>query len=358
MNIRLILITCSLALSLLLAEFIVSIVSPQNLSGTWLTTSKRGYSLNRANWEARHQLGERTVSYSLNSLHQRSPEPQPEARQILVLGDSFTFGWLLRRQDSYVALLEEALNKEIPLRYQLLNAATGGWGTAQQLAYLEEFGDEISPKGVLVFFNVDDIARSYSSKLYSLSEQGALERAAPSKGKGLKHYIQQIPFYSFLLEHSHLFQLIRRAYVFRHHSTAHTKSSKGNVLPQTKTSGTPNTLLAEALFREMTHWCASRNIPLWVIATGWGFRETPNNPSTHFLHKAQAFFRERNVAFLDLESAVGDTLESKGPALYIPADGHPNEKGAALIAQASSQWLIEQVGKIDYDSRSAALPNI
>ena len=96
------------------------------------------------------------------------------ARRILVLGDSFTFGWLLDDADTYVARLQELVDAEFgPGRFVLLDAAAGGWGTADYLFFLEDFGPQIRPDAVLVFVNIDDIGRS----LRKPAAQGGQRRA-------------------------------------------------------------------------------------------------------------------------------------------------------------------------------------
>ena len=47
--------------------------------------------------------------------------------------------------------------------FNLVNAAAGGWGTADYVAYVEEFGNIVRPDVILVFLNTDDVGRSFKS---------------------------------------------------------------------------------------------------------------------------------------------------------------------------------------------------
>ncbi len=107
-------------------ELMVRWVAPQDLSGTWLTVGPQGLILNRA--RARHQFGDRVVTYRINALHQRGPEPLDGTAAVLVLGDSFTFGWLLEEADSAPGVLQSLADRDLgPRKLAFLNASTGGW---------------------------------------------------------------------------------------------------------------------------------------------------------------------------------------------------------------------------------------
>ena len=86
-----------------------------------------------------------------------------------MLGDSFTFGWGLPEDQTYVGILQKNLDAlALPRRIQLLNAATAGWGTADEMAYLRRYGDAASPKGVVVFVSFDDFRRALKSQSFRI----------------------------------------------------------------------------------------------------------------------------------------------------------------------------------------------
>ena len=107
MTFSLIALLLSLLLDVAAAEIMVRLLSPQNLSGSWrVQSSQRGYVMNKAGGEARHQFEDRVVSYRFNELHMRGGAIEPDVPKILVLGDSYTFGSLIEDKDTYVALLQ------------------------------------------------------------------------------------------------------------------------------------------------------------------------------------------------------------------------------------------------------------
>ena len=65
-------------------------------------------------------------------------EPREGIRRILVLGDSFTYGVIAGEDEVFTSVLERKLNAgSSPEAYEVLNAGVPGYGTAQQMLWLE-----------------------------------------------------------------------------------------------------------------------------------------------------------------------------------------------------------------------------
>lgn len=340
----------ALGVGLLLAEMAVRIVRPQDLSGTWREVGSGGYVLNRAGGTARHQFRDRVVHYRFNAHHMRGPEVPPEhgsAVRVLTLGDSYTFGWLLNEGDTYLSHLSRAADADFGAgRLLFLNGAAGGWGTADYVAYAEDFGPRLRPRVVIVFLGLDDVARTAASGLFTLSDRAtpSVERrggiVAPSRTKRLAN---AVPGYQFLLEHSHLVQLARKA-ALQSTSTSPTVAAG---LPTTVPTAADREAVAltQALFRRLDAWCDSNGAELLVV-TNW--TDDPSQPpfvggrssSANRLFRAGAasFFRAEGIPYHDigpdLLAAGGDLREE-----VIADDGHPNEAGAALVARCAWAWL-------------------
>ena len=104
----------SVVIVLLLIELVFGWVAPQNLNGTWRTLSEGGYMINKASWKAKHQTGDRVIRYTFNEQHLRGEPVDQDKYNILVLGDSFTFGWLLEEEDTYIGQLQYYSNQSFP----------------------------------------------------------------------------------------------------------------------------------------------------------------------------------------------------------------------------------------------------
>ncbi len=353
---NLLLLLVALALSVLTAEGALRLVLPQNLSGSWRIQTETGLLVNKSHGSSRHQHQQRVVRYRFGEPHLRevTQARSERARRILVLGDSFTFGWLLNDADTYVARLQELVDAEFgPARFVLLDAAAGGWGTADYLFFLEDFGPQIRPDAVLVFVNTDDIGRSLSSPLLSVRNgaQGYVADRLAVRPSRLKQWINTEPAYSayqWVLEHSHLVQLIRVAALQRFGGANVGLAERTTTGPRSEDSlaGTDPVAVGQVLFRRMRDWCAAHHAALWVTTTGFHSRDSNGNPSREptaaFMASATRVFGDLGVPYQDISVAIGATISAAPEQYTIVGDGHPNERAAHLIANAVYSGFLRQ----------------
>lgn len=322
--------------TLVAGEVMLRLLAPQELSGTWLTYGPRGLIVNKASTTARHQQGDTIVHYRFNHLHQRGAEPKADAQPVLVLGDSFTFGWMLEEPETYAGRLQARADERFGLgRFQLQNAATAGWGATDYLAYVETFGEQIMPFLVVVFVNLDDLDRALRRPLYGIAPNGALVAHDLSGGQNrLKMIMDRVPAYDWLLEHSHVVQLIRNSAVRGPRAVGLEPT------PEPRSSAAPNPAmaaaelpidgrvpLARALMERLRDWCDSRKVRLLVLTTGWF--EANDRPWTNEMSVTLG------PAFVNLAPRVIRLMGSDRPAYELRSDGHPNARGAAIIADAA-----------------------
>jgi lysophospholipase L1-like esterase len=332
------LLCISLIASLLLAELIVSVVEPQDLSGSWGEQTERGLMVNKSSGGARHQFGSRVVYYNFTAPHLRAPAPAA-AVKVLVLGDSYPFGYLLGDRDTPVSLLQARLDEEFgPGVFSLLNAAVGGWGAGDYVAFVEDFGEQISPDIILVFLSTDDIGRALRSPLWNFSPADAKLTRVNAPRSRLKVLLNGLPGYQWLLEHSHLVQLLRnQAELLKK------KSSRPERRPVSLGPGSANDVedarrgkaLGGALFQRLGAWCKERNVKLLVATTGW--HKPPyadsSEPTEAFMSGADSLFSVLAVPFSDPSTNLRQRIGGDADKYIIQGDGHPNEAGAALIAE-------------------------
>ncbi|HJQ34802.1 MAG TPA: SGNH/GDSL hydrolase family protein [Pyrinomonadaceae bacterium] len=349
------LLCASLAVSLLIAEIVIRLVSPQDLSGSWGEQTERGLVVNKSSGVARHQFGGRVVYYSFTAPHLRAPAPDASVK-VLVLGDSYAFGYLLGDRDTPVSLLQARLDEKFGAGvFSLLNAAVGGWGAGDYTAFVEDFGEQISPDVILVFLNTDDIGRALQSPLWDFSPaDGKLSRAVPPRRR-FKVLLNDLPGYQWLLEHSHLVQLLRNE-----SESLRRKNSGAGQRPQSLGPGSEQNAeaarrgkaLGAALFRRLGEWCRGRNVKLLVTTTGW--HKPPyadsTEPTRAFMSGARTLFSELSVPFQDPSGDLRARMDGDADKYIIQGDGHPNEAGAALIAEYVFPFVEAQLG--DYCRRT------
>ncbi|MFN2453522.1 MAG: SGNH/GDSL hydrolase family protein [Pyrinomonadaceae bacterium] len=345
---KILLLCISLTVSLLFAELIVSALKPQDLSGSWGEQTERGLIVNKSAGGARHQYGARVVHYSFTAPHLRAPAPKASVK-VLVLGDSYTFGYLLDQRDTYVNLLQTSLDKEYGRGvFSLLNAAVGGWGAGDYVAFVEDFGEEIAPDIILVFLNTDDVGRALRSPLWNFSLPDARLTRAVMPSNRLKVLVNGLHGYQWLLEHSHLVQLARNQAVLI--------SKKGFSPTQISVSPRPGSersvesarhgrALGKALFQRLATWCEERNVRLLIATTGC---HTPPyadslEPTEAFMADAEPLFSGLGVPFSDPSDILRQRMSSDPDKYIIKGDGHPTEAGAALIAEHTLPFVKSQL---------------
>lgn len=341
--------------SLILCEALVRLTVPQNLSGSWRELSQdKSYLLNKSSGISKHQFGERQVVYRFEFPHLRSTENEKKQcqKKVLILGDSFTFGWLLDAEQTYVSRLEKFFLGQ-GLDYCFYNAAAGGWGVADYSAFYEDFGNLIKPDLVLVFLNLDDISRAYQSNIYHLVDGDLVRVSLPNQALYLKQLMNSLPGYQWLLEHSQVFQLIRSVVLgISSRRIGNEETGKVGVNWSTrmgadlhsKEESDSAVTLAKSLFVRLNALANSRGSELLVVTTGWQVFAKDSggtNPNAIFYQRAKEFFDSESIAFIDTTEEFSKLSNDSINDIVIPADQHPNEIGAELIFEASIMGISE-----------------
>ena len=82
----------------------------------------------------------------------------PNEYRVLVLGDSFSEGYSVAFEDLFSEVLKNALNSVADnTSYEVINAATVGYGTDQELIFYKDEGYKYKPDLVIVMFYENDV---------------------------------------------------------------------------------------------------------------------------------------------------------------------------------------------------------
>jgi lysophospholipase L1-like esterase len=145
-----------------------------------------------------------------------SPKPR-DIRRVLVLGDSFTFGFGVNDAQTYSAVLEELLNSACEgYRVQVINAGVSGFSTSQELILLERDGPALQPDAVVVGFFINDPQDNIDKSVHSIDGDSLVrDGGAASAYSGVsrvKRVVNAIPGYEWLARNSMLVNALRRVY--------------------------------------------------------------------------------------------------------------------------------------------------
>ena len=331
----------SIIFSLLIIEFFFILFFPQQLTSSFRVYNEYGLALNKKNHSAFHQLDKIKVKYKFGKYHNRIYDFPIKNKKILVLGDSFTFGWLLNDEDTFVYKLNKNFKD-----YYFVNGAAGGWGSSDQLRYLIDFCNVIKPRFVFVFINYLDFNRIYGSNLFYINNNNELKYGKDDIPKFKR--ITENFFYEFIMENIHSINFLKKKYVeffvqgktnkiSKHIDKSKKKDTKTfeqgvNNNKDTKTfeQGVNNNkkdYLIKKIFRsfkEETNNCGGKLI---IINLAW---ENSSSPHLYFLKDNKKFFDKNNIKFIDLEDKM-KLIQNDKTKYTIINEGHPNKEANQIL---------------------------
>lgn len=118
---------------------------------------------------------------------------------IIVLGDSYTFGMGVNDGEEYASVMSGDLED----RFNVINLAVGGWGLTQQIRRYYEFGQLYVPKMVILQFSINDIEDNFNNKVTIIENDKFKFVDSKSSINWIKKYlsksfIQKIQMYNLL----------------------------------------------------------------------------------------------------------------------------------------------------------------
>jgi hypothetical protein len=222
--------------------------------------------------------------------------PPLPGRRILALGDSFTMGYSVPEEQTWVKVLEARLGPP----WEVLNAGVPGYSTWQELAWFEEEGLALHPQIVLLgFFLGNDLADNARRRLPVEMRDGRLLAA------GVR------PLLLPLARNSHLYHLAWRA--------------RRGPLPQPE-AGEDGWLATAGLIDRLARLARRNGIRFIVVIL-------PDRGPEHRNQRLARLCGRAGVEAVDLTAAL------RGPGLYFTQDGHWTERGNRLAAQQIWEYL-------------------
>jgi len=202
-------VVVALIVSVALGEVSLRLFYPQPL-GVW-HHDPAGLALH---WPGRAtylpQFGQ-TVSINSAGMRDRehAVEKSPGVFRILVLGDSFMEALQVPFERSFPSLLERALAQQTGKHVEVVNASVSGWGTDDELQYLETYGRAWKPDLILVAMTLhNDISDNLRERFHTV-KGGAVTATVGEPASFWRYRI--VLLQGFLATRSHAFQLLNRA---------------------------------------------------------------------------------------------------------------------------------------------------
>lgn len=342
----------SLGIFFLLAEMTIRLIIPQKeVIGRVFEYTDKGLRCNRSNGIAKSHYFNRDVIYKFYEPHLRDTPLIEDSIKILTVGDSFVFGIFLNKEEVITSNLQKFADEEFGKnKFYFLNAGVGGWGCADYTAFLEDYIDRIKPHIVLIIMNNYDIDRTIGTRLFDFNSDRILQRRL---SRDHFFYINKImnliPAYEWLIYNSHFVRLLRSAItnflVTIPRKNTQSKRMVNNFYLKTDNHCDFYIEFNKALFIYLKDLCKRWNIDLYITTTGCISLEDTynyNRCTKYFVNNiAKEFFQSIDIPFYDISQHILKVMKERKDYYFFP-DGHPNPKGAELIAQNIWQYFLKQ----------------
>jgi len=254
------------------------------------------------------------VPVAINSHRLRDREysevKPPGMYRIVILGDSTTFGWGVRLEETAAKILEKELNAASlpPYRhFEVLNAGVGNYDTVQEVAHYENLDRAFRPDLVILEYFINDAEPVPSERHMWLLDRSYLLAFSVSRFDTLMQFAGLRPRWD---------KYYRSLYDDSRPGFQAAKNALGKLDGLTKQDGAR---LLVAILPEL-------------------HRINGDYPFTVEHQKIKDLLGSRQVPVIDLI----DGLRGHGPesSLWVtPEDPHPNGKANALIADQMLGWI-------------------
>ena len=271
----------------------------------------------------------------------------PEVRRVICLGDSQTQGFECEQSATYAQVLEQAAAaRRLPL--EVLNTGISGFGTAEQLVFLEQEGLKYRPDFVVVGFFANDPDDNAKCGLFGL--QGGLlvtNKFTHLPGVRVLRPFQNFPVTRWLSQHSYLYSLVMnniwavmKARLSRQAAEAAPVEFTTGVTNQWEAARHYQEKLTSALLQRLGQTCRSHGVRLIIVEIP--YRDGPNSFAPSLppaLRDVAAASADRVLWSTNLFGRLPD------PSVIFRPHGqwHLTEKGHAVIGEALAEIILPQI---------------
>jgi lysophospholipase L1-like esterase len=268
-----------------------------------------------------------TMKFTTNSLGFRGPEPAAfPAHALLFIGDSFTLGYGVDDGEEFPARIAKALDqRKGPGKVPVVNASLGDNGNGRWVKFLRTDATRFEPRIVVFQVCSNDIGDNVREGLFRLDGEGRLTETSvilpPSWKRRAQGIVESIPG----LSYSYAISLLRedRGSI----ASAPVDPAAADATPrQDPDAPASQELLTLRLIDESLSICEKRGWPTLVVAA---------DLEDHFAAALADLCTQAHTKLVRIPP------KTQRPDLYYGIDGHWNEAGHALAADAVLKALLE-----------------
>jgi hypothetical protein len=280
-----------------------------------------------------------TNSQGFRSYEDFHLEKPPGVFRVIALGDSTTEGFEVRQSYTYPAVLKRYL-KKYGINAEVFNTGISGFGTAEELIYLENEGIKYKPDAVVLGFFANDFDDNVRSELFKIVG-GKLVVANKTYIPGVRilDVINSVPLLRWLSENSYFY-----AFAMNTVWEAAKRAQMGSAEEARETEFTTSTSISIdsykrelqiALLQRLYMFCRSHGVMLIVV-------DIPQWSEPEFMASIpsdlQSDFRENSDALVLSEDLFAPYI-GLAELHALHGVGHPNEFSDLMIGIAAGQEI-------------------
>lgn len=306
--------------------------------------------------EAAQGRGESLFRYTLDEHGFRNPSPWPDSADIVVLGDSWTFGYGVPDGEGWVALLSE----ELP-RSRVINLGLIGSSPEQYARIFKRFGAALRPKLVVFgLFPGNDIndTRVFTRWLEDGQASTYAEwRYSGGDGSSWQQALRRRSYLWVLLG-----DLVKNRHIAFSGKTIDLEAegrlrlvpsltARNASLARPDNPHFRHALSAIQRTRELARAAGADFVVVLYPTKEEIYLPVIGEPAPDAISPFVTALAEQGIPYIDLRPTMREHARA-GERLYFTVDGHANDKGYRVIADAVATWIAgrEQVAstaKID-----------
>lgn len=254
---------------------------------------------------------------------EHSYERTNNTRRILVIGDSFAWGYGVEEDQRFSSLLETTLGVEV------INAGVSGYSTDQELIWFRKEGIKYDVDLVILVFSGNDVGDNHRQLVNTIyyKPQFVLEEDQQPILTGYpvpKTSTQGKLIYSISQRSALAYFLIQRYFnLLSIYGNFKGNSGVANSQMTVANSSRESFDLTIALLGEMRKITGSKEAKFMIVATDRWWNSPPGVTYNDFIDK----LKDEGFLVLDVESIPGFDPET----MNIPDDGHWNQEGHEFV---------------------------
>ena len=327
-----ILMTCSTLFALVAGEIVVRVFWPQPLLPRYVTDSGFGIRRHSPNVSTWHTTPDYRVAVRTNSMGIRSDREYTQHKpdgviRVVGLGDSYTFGYGVAVEDTYLFRLEKKLRQD-GVEVEVINLGVAGFGTAEELVMLRRTAFDLDPDYVIVGYYTNDLADNTRAALFNLDSEGALQPGNSEylPGVQIRDTLYSFRLYRYLAERSHLMYFVRGSLSDILQNRLRDANLSSGPSDDSGEQRLTATLLDEIFLESGRHGveCCVLNIPARYNLDG-------NLPYAFLQHLS-------NDNVVEVRAEIKTAARSE-KMYWTRSDGHWTPRGHEIAADALTDWI-------------------